>query len=312
MALPGERTAVNLANELDGGRTFVFLLRVVNFLGQTSEPFEIIVLRDAAAIPSITISAPPLLSFRSTDTIALQASATLASCFTGDALRINFLWTLTSTVLTANAPLGTAVTPLALDAPTITRRDLTVKGSTMLPGLLYTLRVRGCMAVDTSVCGYASTNISLVNQPLRAIINGGSVRTAGEDSPLSIDACGSGDPDDAFSTITYDWTCAIEVPAVLPSADGSAAPPAPPAAACAVTPCGMIGWGRACGKRQTSGAIAIQLKKGSVARALQWMIGWGGACGKRQTKWSNSYSAQEGIDSKDKELIYNIILKTLL
>ena len=200
MAQAGERTSVTVASELDGGRTYVFQLRVVNFLNQSSEPMEITVLRDALAIPSITISAPPLLSFRSTDTITLGASAKLASCFTGAANKINFLWSWSSSKLAAGAPTGTNTSgPLVLDTRTSILRDLVVAGSTMTPGVQYTLTVKGCMAVDTSVCGYASTDITLIDQPLRAIISGGD-RTTGEDTPFTLDACVSADPDDSIAT----------------------------------------------------------------------------------------------------------------
>ena len=76
----GNVPRVTLSTELDGGRTYVFLLRVSNFLGSVSTEFEITVLRDSLPIPSISIEAPPLFTFRASTAVSLQASATLASC----------------------------------------------------------------------------------------------------------------------------------------------------------------------------------------------------------------------------------------
>ena len=72
---------VTLTNELDGGREYVMLLRVRNFLGVESEVAEVVVLRDSLPIPTITIAAPPLMRWRASDKVTFQAAATLASCF---------------------------------------------------------------------------------------------------------------------------------------------------------------------------------------------------------------------------------------
>ena len=202
----GAADKVSLSNELDGGRTYVIVLRVVNFLGVSSEAVEVTILRDALAIPTIIIAAPPLLTFRATDTVILQASAQLASCFEASALKIDFFWLNTFTVVLPDAPAGSMVSAIDLDSKTRVMRDLNVRGSSMLPGLRYTMQVRGCMASDASVCGYASTNISLIDQPLRSQIAGGD-RAVGEDNEISLDASSSADPDDLAALLHFVWTC---------------------------------------------------------------------------------------------------------
>ncbi len=90
-----------------------------------------------------------------------QASATLASCFTSSSgSSIAFSWThVASAVLgNATAPAG-GFTTLDLDPASSSRRDLYVRGSSLTPGIRYTLRVRGCMASDPTVCGVAQTDI---------------------------------------------------------------------------------------------------------------------------------------------------------
>ena len=82
-------------------------------------------------------------------------------------------------------------------------RDLNVRGSSMLPGLLPCKC--GCMASDASVCGYASTNISLIDQLLRSQIAGG--RAVGEDTNR-LDAS-SADPDD-LAALPILWTCTAQ------------------------------------------------------------------------------------------------------
>ena len=94
---------ISLASELDGGRTYVMLLKVLNFLGVASTVTEVIVTRDSLPIPTITIAAPPLLRYRAADSITLQAAAQLASCFADGALRISFVWTNTGSSLLSDA-----------------------------------------------------------------------------------------------------------------------------------------------------------------------------------------------------------------
>ena len=51
----GDTPTATLSTELDGGRTYVFLLYVSNFLGSSSAEFELTVLRDSMPIPTISI-----------------------------------------------------------------------------------------------------------------------------------------------------------------------------------------------------------------------------------------------------------------
>ena len=60
----GNTEVAKLKSELNGGNTFVFLLKVSNFLGSSSTEYEFKALRDALPIPTISIEAPPLFTFR--------------------------------------------------------------------------------------------------------------------------------------------------------------------------------------------------------------------------------------------------------
>eukprot|EP00966_Prymnesium_polylepis_P218365 5054227-Prymnesium_polylepis.1 len=219
----GSSSKVTLARELDGGSTFVFALRVSNFLGQTSAPVEYVLKRAPKPIPTITIAAPPLLMFRAATSITLSAAASLASCFAAAKLRIEYTWTNYSLRVLPTAPPGALATPLALDARTSQRRNLEVEGSTLAVGLVYTLRVKGCMAAQPDVCGAANVDIGLADEPLQGNIEGGEVRSVGADSAFVLSACATAhDPDESNAELAFLWSSSAA------GIDFSTAPPAPP------------------------------------------------------------------------------------
>ena len=150
---------------LGGGDEFEFVLVVVNFLGARSTPQAAAVRRAALPIPTITIEAPPLLLFGRSASVLLEARASLPVCFSETA--VVFHWTL----LSANAPL------FPPNASAVAKRDLLVRGSQLIPGELYKLKVTG--ALDVKVAGSAVTTIGPRDEPLRAAIAGGD-RTVGQ------------------------------------------------------------------------------------------------------------------------------------
>ena len=219
----GSASAVSLSGELDGGRNFSFLLRTATFLGRESEPSTVVVQRAAIPIPTITVGAPPLLRLRAGASVTVQAKATLASCFAGAFARVSFNWTSPHAAPLPGASLpggADAIPSLALDARSSSLRDLQIAGSSLLAGVRYTLRVRGCMQAQPSVCGFADTDVALVDEPLRGAIAGGD-RTVGEADGLTLSACASsGDPDDpaaqcdgagACGTLRFAWSCVVAI-----------------------------------------------------------------------------------------------------
>ena len=108
----------------------------------------------------MTVDTPPVLLIRKTVTTYLEARAALAECFNEEP--IDFEWdNIATTDAASGDPADASVAPLvALDAKTRVLRDLKLAGSSLRPGVLYTLRVRGCYAnlqVDgASVCGTAT------------------------------------------------------------------------------------------------------------------------------------------------------------
>ena len=250
-----------LSTELDGGRTYVFLLYVTNFLGSVSANYEISILRDSMPIPTISIEAPPLFTFRASSKVALQAKATLASCFSsGSGTKINFVWTLVSVGLlsTASGSEDTSHT-LDLSGDGAKRRDLELNGKDLKPGLKYKLQVKGCMATSSDVCGAATVDVGLVDEPLRSNIAGGD-RNVGEDDKLILTACADTfDPDDPTASLRFFWSCEYTIAAVDagdPILIGDAPPPPPPPAACTVIPPAVTSCGWAIGKQSAAGALS--------------------------------------------------------
>eukprot|EP00966_Prymnesium_polylepis_P082861 1918980-Prymnesium_polylepis.1 len=212
--------ATDGTNVLDNGQTFVFVLVVTNLLGTESAAYTHTVTRAAAPIPTIQIEAPPLLEILSTASTTLPASASLASCFsTGGVANIIFTWSNNATALLSTASSGTVATLLTLDATEAAQTNFLLVGSTLTSGVRYTMRVAGCMASDTTVCGYAYTDVALRDLPLQGGINGGN-REVGEDDTLVLDACQTSDPDDSAAQcdsagscgmLQFVWTC-VAVP----------------------------------------------------------------------------------------------------
>ena len=129
---------------VEGADTVVALLRVFNFLGASSEPVRVTIRRAATPIPTIRISAPPLLEFRSDSTVGLTASAAMASCVVSDGAStgsIAFNWTLVKTGLMPGVTSVLQLPALTLDAKSRLTSELTISGSTLNLELRYTLRV---------------------------------------------------------------------------------------------------------------------------------------------------------------------------
>lgn len=130
----------------------------------------------------------------------LEGSAELAKCFAGGnaSAAIAFSWENTARVaLPAASPTPAQLAaPLPISASGGARRDLALVGAVLEAGVRYTLTLRGCMASDASVCGQASTDVGLRDEPLQATIADGD-RSVGETSGFELSACASADPDDA-------------------------------------------------------------------------------------------------------------------
>ena len=98
--------------------------------------------RDAFPIPTITINARPLVTFPRTATISVVASATLASCFSGAQLNIDFQWTnLAATASTSSAP-----AELIVLGDSSLQRTLALSGATLRPRVTYVISVSGCIS----------------------------------------------------------------------------------------------------------------------------------------------------------------------
>ena len=190
------------ASQLTGGRRFLFLLRVTNFLGVQSPEYNFSVLRDPLPIPTISIEAPPLFTFRSSINVTVQGKAALPACF-ANAKAILFTWTNPTTTI-ANGSASSARLTLG---PSAGRRDLEIAGSSLQLGLTYSLLLTGCMKMDPSVCGTATTAVALVNEPLQTAIAGGD-RLVGDSDNFVISACsGTFDPDDRGAELGFAWRC---------------------------------------------------------------------------------------------------------
>ena len=155
LSAAGDAERVSVSTELDGGRKFLFLLRVSSFLGVQSDEYEFEVLRDPLPIPTISIEAPPVFTFRSSTQVSVQGKATLPICFTGAYKAIAFTWSNPSTVSTYE--MAPREDRLALGV-TAGRRDLALAGSDLTLGMQYTLLLTYS---DGSKVDASSTKVSI-------------------------------------------------------------------------------------------------------------------------------------------------------
>eukprot|EP00965_Chrysotila_dentata_P189372 6173286-Pleurochrysis_carterae.AAC.1 len=154
------------------------------------------------AIPTITVAAKPLTVFRAGSVLTLGATAKLASCFEGSQLLIDFSWRNTM----ATRKNGSAAPLLLLDSVSRSQPALRISGATLESAVTYTIAVQGCMREQPLVCGQATRDVELEDEPLRAEIAGGS-RDVGEDDSLVLNACASADPDEPGTALSFVWTC---------------------------------------------------------------------------------------------------------
>jgi hypothetical protein len=237
---------VTLQYELDGGRIFVFIVRVRNFLGQQSLAVQTTVTRQGTPVPTVTIDSEPFVRYRPNSLNTLTGSAFLASCFEGgssssdtSAYTMTFRWYASRTSVLPDAPVGTVPGPLALDERTRMLRDLVVRASTLTAGLRYTVEVHGCMQSAPTVCGVASVDVALRNAPLVAEIAGGD-RGVSAASDFVVDGCVSEDPDDPNALLEFTWSCArISTSPSAPPASSASTIPSSVGAESATLDCGV-------------------------------------------------------------------------
>ena len=167
-------SVVELSEALVGGQDFLFLLRVTNFLGQTSVQVTHRVERLRDQRPTIFIDAPPSLVVRRSGSIELFARAQVATCANSNA-NVEFAWR-------AHA-IGSG-DPLALEPAAAARAAYTLRGMTLDARLGYSYRftVSGCLSGQ---CGEAYADVALKNEPLIAKISGGD-RRVGQDSAVEV------------------------------------------------------------------------------------------------------------------------------
>ena len=157
-------------------------------------------------IPTLRVSAPPVVTLRSDSSATLQASAKLPICFESTDIQIEYTWKNTASVHDSGA-VGPILDLAVAGGDSRFRRSLQLQGSYLTPKTSYTLRVEGCMR-GTTVCGFASVDVALADEPLRGAIAGGD-RSVGEDSPLVVDGCDDAffDPDDLDAPLSFTWAC---------------------------------------------------------------------------------------------------------
>ena len=197
--------------ELSGGSLFIFTLTVTNFLGYTSDAATVVVQRNPLPIPSVVTLGPPNRIIPYTQTLPIEGKAGIASCFvSASSRRVTFAWSVDPR------------TPLRAPLAITNRRKVQVPGASLMPNVPHILTVVACVLENPNACGYASTNVPLLAEPLTGGIKGGN-RTVGEASAFTVSACGSNVPADLNAqcdkqpfqkggscvTLAFQWDCSV-------------------------------------------------------------------------------------------------------
>lgn len=194
-------------NELLVGRTYVFALKVSNYLGGKAGSVSVQVTKTDQVVPLLTASGPTVAT--SATPLYLRADlANPANC-RGRSLRLTYKWTLVNAVPTGT--IDTFTPAITLDSRSSKTRVLYVAPSTLTQGNTYFFRVS---ASHTSLVTPLTADlfVQVVSTQLIARIADGN-RQVSSILPLLLDASDSYDPQSATTPLAFAWSCAIEASA---------------------------------------------------------------------------------------------------
>ena len=184
------------------GSTFDVTLMAKNFLGFSHTSTVSISKLDVPA-PTIRITGMnPRTDATFSSSLKVQAVASLPTmtCVSSSLAnaKMQFIWTEASGKFD-DAEVETFISknPLVLNIPP----------ESLQPLESYEFKVLGRMSNNHNLNNSASIVVEVAQQPLIAVIAGGSSRQVGQDSTFVLDARESEDPDESSEEFTYSWDC---------------------------------------------------------------------------------------------------------
>eukprot|EP00960_Hanusia_phi_P073709 768070-Hanusia_phi.AAC.4 len=183
------------------GTTYVFILRVENVFGGSTESQIRITISDLP-IPYIYILGSSTRHVDRQKDIILEGYAALSLCksnssnLTAEDTSMTFEWTITSS------------DTFALDETTYKSRKLLVRATDLIVGKQYTLQLKGFMNKNPSLFGLGNLTLIVDASPISAFIDGGS-RSIFFYDDLTLDASASEDPDLTPDPWSFTWNCEI-------------------------------------------------------------------------------------------------------
>lgn len=132
------------------------------------------------------------------ETVLFEVNASLPPCAT-ETHALSFTWEQTS---------GPSLAAAGVDLPLATRASLQVPGSALVAGNTYVLEVTAFAEGRPSARRTTEATIVVERAPLAVVVSGGN-RTVGEETPFTLSAATSRDPDDNSALNAFTWTCSI-------------------------------------------------------------------------------------------------------
>jgi hypothetical protein len=181
------------------GGTMVFTLTAENFLGNSGSS-TVTVKKLSVPAPQVSIQGANPYSVTRSDAFKLKAKAELPVLTCVDTTisnsKISFEWFEDTGAFTGDLS-GTSKNP----------RILSVDADTLDAATTYTFRVVGYLTDTPYLNNSATVDVEVSQQPVVALIAGGSYQQFGRDSSFDLDGSGSYDPDDSAGSFSYTWSC---------------------------------------------------------------------------------------------------------
>jgi hypothetical protein len=199
------------------GSSLGLTLTLTSFLGVRST-VAWTVLRSSAALPAVAISGTPERLVRAREKVVLVGSGQPAPCWTGQDKGLVFEWSLLNVSTGEAADATSAVEELARATAVVERAaaaaraagsaSLALAAYSLRAGHTYTLLLSGSMAANAVLSSSAFVQLLCLQEPLRAVISGGTVRRSSATEPITLDASASIDPNSPMAQLSYSWALA--------------------------------------------------------------------------------------------------------
>ena len=205
---------------LTPGAAYTISIQLTNFLGRSAVASVKVTVDSLAAIPSLTIAGPKVVTLTRPQALSLFAVATLPSCAqnSSSANTLVYTWKLYDGITYLPNLKSTSLDARFFKLPAYSLDSLTT----------YTVQVSVAKATAPALSlTDVSVSLQVGQSGVLAIVVGGAVRTVGYADPVLIDASRSDDIDYPGSALSFSWVCSESSPNYGSPCNSLPSPPGP-------------------------------------------------------------------------------------